>query len=217
MNFAYYIFLLLIIFLSFILMEKNIKYTPPKLKIYLVIIILFFIIHNITLISLCVMKSSKIIYYLKQFIFADYVLVPLMIIPIMYVYMRFEKLKFIWSYIIAFIAVVLYAVLVNSSKIIIDVSTLYGFVIRLNKENYISIMSLIFLGILMIINIMITDRPFVNKKGIDFVIAAIVIVMVEEVIIVSGMRVFPYAVVGKFIFIIITNFVINGFKRIREN
>lgn len=217
MNLAYYIFLLLVIFLSFIFMEKNIKYTPPKMKVYLVIIISFFIIHNITLISLCVMKSSKIIYYLKQFIFADYILVPLMIIPIMYVYMRFEKLKFIWSYIIACIAIVLYVVLVNSSKIMIDVSTLYGFIIRINKESYISTMSLMFLAILMIINIMVMDKPFVNKKGIYFVVAAIVIVMIEEVIIVSGVRVFPYAVVGKLVFIIIMNFIVNGFKRIKEN
>ena len=65
MNFAYYIFLLLIIFLSFILMKKNIKHAPKKIKIYLTIIILFFIIHNITLISLCVMKNGKIFYYLR--------------------------------------------------------------------------------------------------------------------------------------------------------
>lgn len=77
-------------------------------------------------------------------------------------------------------------------------------------------LSLILLGVLMIINVVILDKPFVNKKGIWFVILAIVLVMAEEVTILGGIKVFPYSVIGELIFLIIMNFVINGFKKINK-
>lgn len=216
MSLAYYIFLLLIIFLSILMIKKNIDYSPKKIKIYLTVVITLFLLRNIALLCLCLIKNSNFLYYLKLIVFLDYITIPLMIIPISYVYLRTEKLKFTGSYIIAAIVGIIYAIILNLSKVTMEVSYIYGFIIRLDNEVTISLLSLILLGILMIINVITLDKPFVNKKGTWFVIVAIVLVMIEEVIILGGIKVFPYSVIGELIFLIIMNFVINGFKKINK-
>jgi len=60
--------------------------------------------------------------------------------------------------------------------------------------------------------IILLDRPFVNKMGIWFVIIAISIVMIEDIIILGGIKIFPYSVIGDMIFLIIMNLVLKGFK-----
>lgn len=216
MSLAYYIFLLLIIFLSFLMIKKNIKYSPKKIKIYLTIIILLFLLRNISLLCLCLINNSNILYYLKPLVFLDYITIPLMIIPISYVYLRAEKLKFTGSYIIAVVLIIIYAIILHISKVTMEVSYIYGFIIRLDNEIIMSLISLVLLGILMIVNVIILDKPFVNKKGLWFVILSIILVMAEEVIILGGIKIFPYSVIGELIFLIIMNFVINGFKKLTK-
>ena len=65
--------------------------------------------------------------------------------------------------------------------------------------------------------LILLDKPYANKTGIWFIIVSIVVVMMEEVIILGGIKVFPYSVIGELIFLIIINFVFNGFKRSKMN
>lgn len=217
MNLAYYIFLLLIIFLSFFILRKNYKYSPKKIKIYLAFIITLFLLRHIALLALCALESSKYIYYLKPIIYLDHITIPLMVLAITYVYQRSETLKFTGSYIILAIALIIYIVLLRYGKVTVEVSHLYGYIVKLNNETYIFLYSLILLGIMMVANVLLLDQPFVNKKGIWLIIFSIVVVMMEEVIVIGGIKLFPYSVIGEFIFLIIINFVINGFKKIRMN
>ena len=71
---------------------------------------------------------------------------------------------------------------------------------------------MILLGVLLVLNVILLDKPFVNKIGIWFVIIAISIVMVEDIIILGGVKVFPYSVIGDMIFLIIMNLVLKRFK-----
>lgn len=212
MNFAYYLILLLIIFLSFSVMKKNLEVSPKKIKIYLTLIITLFLLRNIALFLLCILKSSTIIYYLKSIIFLNHLSIPLMILAITYVYLREEKLNFSGSYIIAIIICAIYMEIIHSSKVIVQVSYLYGFIVEIDKETILFLFSLILLGVLLVLNVILLDRPFVNKMGIWFVIIAISIVMIEEIIILGGIKIFPYSVIGDMIFLIIMNLMLKGFK-----
>lgn len=217
MNFAYYLFLLLIIFLSFLVLQKNLKVSPKKIKIYLSIVILLFCMRNIGLFLLCILENSTIIYYLKSIIFLNHLVIPLITLAITYVYLRSESLKFTGCYLIAVALAVIYGVIMHISKVTVQVSYLYGFIIRIDQETLLSLFSLIILGCLLILNVMIIDKPFVNKKGLYFIIAGISAVMLEDVIILGGIRIFPYSVIGQVIFLIIMNLVLKTFKKIRES
>lgn len=217
MNFAYYLFLLLIIFLSILIMKKNFEVSPKKIKIYLTVVITLFLLRHIALFLLCILENSTIIYYLKPIIFLDHISIPLMILAITYVYLRSESLKFSGSYIIGLTAVLIYAFIMKTSKVTVQVSYLYGFILAIDKETILFLFSLILLGTLLILNIILLDKPFANKKGIWFIIISILIVMTEEIIMLGGIRVFPYSVIGDLIFLALMNWVLSGFKLSSSN
>ena len=146
MNFAYYLILLLIIFLSFSVMKKNLEVSPKKIKIYLTLIITLFLLRHIALFLLCILKNSTIIYYLKSIIFLNHLSIPLMILAITYVYLRAEKLNFGGSYIIAIMICAIYMAIIHISKVTVQVSYLYGFILEIDKETILFLFSLILLG-----------------------------------------------------------------------
>lgn len=212
MNFAYYLFLLLIIFLSISIMKKNLEVSPKKIKIYLTLVITLFLLRNIALFLLCILKNSTIIYYLKSIIFLNHLSIPLIILAITYIYVRSEKLNFDGSYIIAIIICVIYMGIIYISKVTVQVSYLYGFILDIDKETTLFLFSLILLGALFVLNVILLDKPFVNKMGIWSIIIAISITMIENVIILGGIKIFPYSVIGDVIFLIIINSVLKKFK-----
>lgn len=216
-NFAYYIFLLLIIFLSFYTLKRNLEVSPKKIKIYLTFVITLFLLRHIGLFLLCILQSSNIIYYLKPIIYLNHIAMPLIVLAITYVYLRSETLKFTGSYAILSAIVLVYLLIMKISRITIEVSQYYGFIVKINNEGKMYLFSLILMGIMLILNVILLDKPFANKIGIWFIIISIVVVMLEEVIILGGIKVFPYSVIGELIFLIIINVVFNGFKKSKLN
>lgn len=217
MNFAYYVFLLLIIFLSVFIMKKNIEVSPKKIKIYLSIVITLFLLRHIALFLLCILKNSTLIYHLKPIIFLNHLSIPLIVLAITYVYLRAENLKFGGSYIMAAIISGAYIVIIKASKATVQVSHLYGFILKIDQETILFLFSLILLGSLLVLNVLLLDKPFVNRTGIWFIIIAISAVMLEDVIILGGIKLFPYSVIGDLIFLIIMNLVLKSFKKLRSD
>ena len=215
-NFAYYMFLLLIIFLSFFTLKRNLEVSPKKIKIYLTFVITLFLLRHIGLFMLCILQSSNIIYYLKPIIYLNHITMPLIVLAITYVYLRSEILKFTGSYIVMGIVVLIYIYIIKVSKLTIEVSQIYGFIVNISKETEMYLLSLILMGIMMVLNVVLLDKPYANKTGIWFIIVSIVVVMLEEVIILGGIKVFPYSVIGELIFLIIINFVLNGFEKLKR-
>lgn len=215
MNFAYYIFLLLIIFLCFFTIKRNLSVSPKKIKIYFTIVLILLLLRHLGLVSLCIFESSKYIYYLKCFIYMDNIAVPLIVLAVTYVYSRAEDLRFTGSYFVLAAVSAVYMLIIYMSKVMVNVSSTYGFIMSLDNEIMLSMFSLILMGIMLVINVLLLDKKYVNKRGIWFIIIAIMAVMIEKVIILGGIRIFPYSVIGELIFLIIINFVLNGFKKIK--
>jgi len=216
-NFAYYLFLLLIIFLSISLIKKNLEVSPKKIKIYLALVITLFLLRHVALFLLCILKNSTIIYYLKPIIFLNHLSVPLIVLAVSYIYLRSEKLNFGGTYIIAATVCIIYAVIMQISKLTVQVNYLYGFILQIDKETILFLFSLILLGALLILNVILLDRPYANKKGIWFIIIAILIVMIEDIIILGGIKLFPYSVIGDMLFLVIINLVLKSFKILPKN
>jgi hypothetical protein len=193
-------------------MKKNLEVSPKKIKIYVSLVITLFLLRHIALLFLCILKNSTVIYYLKSIIFLNHLSIPLMVLAITYVYSRSEKLNFGGSYIIATTICAIYIIIMYISKVTVQVSYLYGFILKIDKETILFLFSLILLGVLLMINIILLDKPFINKIGIWLVIISILIVIIEDIIILGGIRIFPYSVIGDMIFLIIMNLVLKSFK-----
>ena len=116
MNLAYYIFLLLIIFLLIFLMKKNLKVSPKKIKAYMMVVMSLFVLRYIGLFLLCIMKDGRFVYMLKPLLFLNHLAIPLMILALAYVYLRWDKLSFNINYIIAVVLVILYVATMFTKK-----------------------------------------------------------------------------------------------------
>ena len=145
----------------------------------------------------------------------DNIAVPLIVVAVTYVYSRAEDIRFTGSYFVLVAVTVVYILIMNVSKVMVNVSSTYGFIMSLDNEIMLSMFSLILMGIMLVINVLLSDKKYINKSGIWFIIIAIMAVMIEKVIILGGIRIFPYSVMGELIFLIIINFVLNGFKKIK--
>lgn len=215
MNFTYFIFVLLIIFLLLFLLKKAKENVPKKIKPYIMAVITLFMIRYIALILLCVVTRSGIAYYLKGFVFLNNLTIPLMIICLAYVFSRPEKLPFNTSYILAGGLSFSYIVAMLLIRGIVTMNPSYGYIINLEGNNILNIVSLCILGFLLIFEVMVLDKPNNNKLGVIYLIVATFLVMVESVIHLGGIKVFPYPIIGDGVFIVIMNLAFNTFKKVR--
>lgn len=212
MNLIYYIFLLLIIFLLLMLLRKNNNLSPKKIKIYMAVVISLFLIRYIALFLLCIVKSGVYLHLFKSLLFLNNLAIPLIVLALDYVFLRWNKLSFSINYIIAAILVGLYCVGMYFTKIKIIFNIDYGYIINVKNEIILYLGSLIIVGILLIFTVYFLDKPNCNKMGLIYVISALIIVILENVIHVGGVRYFPYPIIGDGIFVLLMNLCMNTFK-----
>ena len=217
MNLAYYIFLLLIIFLLISLMKKNLEASPKKIKVYMVVVISLFILRYIGLFLLCIMKDGRFVYMLKPLLFLNHLAIPLIILALAYVYLRWDRLSFTINYIIAFALTVLYGIAIFTMKGKVIFNPTYGYLINIYNETALFLGSLVVLGGLLLYCIYYLDKPNNNKKGMIYLIIASAVVILENVLYLGGLRLFPYPIFGDGIFLVIIGFAINTFKKTSNN
>lgn len=213
MNLAYYIFLLLIIFLLCVLIKKITKSAPKKIRIYMTIVGCFFILRYIGLFLLCIIKSSNIVHILMPLLFLNHLVIPLMVLALSYVFLRWNKLNFNINYIIAFIVSIIYAIGMLFIKDKVVLSPNYGYIINIYNEVVLYLISLITLGILLCFCFYFFDKPNSNKWGMTYLIIALFMVISENILYLGGIKVFPYPIFGDAIFIILINLAVNTFKK----
>lgn len=213
MNLAYYIILLLIIFLLILLVNKNMKLSPKKIKIYITTVSSLFILRYLGLFLLCILKSGSFVYLLKPLLFLNQLAIPLMVLGLSYVYLRWDKLKFNIIYIISGILFAVYCIGINfiSGKVVFNSS--YGYIINIYNEKTIDIIFLIIVGSLLSFCVYYLDKPNNNRWGMIYLVIALVIVIAENILYIGGIRLFPYPIFGDGIFILIMNLAINTFKK----
>lgn len=212
MNLVYYFFLLLIIFLLYLLMRKNQKLSPKRIKIYMLIVIILFLLRYIGLFLLCIIKSGVYIYLLKSLLYLNHLAIPLIVLALDYVFLRWDNLRFSINYFISIILGILYAIGMYLVEVKVTFNINYGYIINVKNQTLLYLISLIIVGILLIFSIYFIDKPNNNKKGMIYVILALLIVIIENIIYLGGLRLFPYPIIGDGIFLILMNLGVETFR-----
>ncbi|MGL5150478.1 MAG: hypothetical protein ACRC7N_07910 [Clostridium sp.] len=205
--------MLLIIFLLTLLFKKGLETLPKKIKPYMLTVIVLFLIRYIVLFLFGILPSGGIVYYLRPIVYLNHLAIPLMIICLTYVFSRPEKVPFMINYIVGSILTIIYLVAITLIKGRVGLNPNYGYIISLENNNYLNIISLIVLGGLLILNVLLLDKPNNNRLGIIYLLVAIFLVMVENVIHLGGIRLFPYPILGDGIFILIMSLAFKTFNK----
>lgn len=212
MNLTYYFFLLLIIFLLIMLIKKNKRYSPIKIKIYMYVVISLLLLRYIALFFLCIIRNGIYIYSLKGLLYLNYLAIPLIVIALSYVYLRWSKLSFKINYIIASVLSLLYIIEMYFTDGKVHFNVDYGYIITLKNETLVFLFYFITLGMLLIFCIYFSDKPNCNRFGMFSLIIALAIVIIENVLFLGGIKIFPYPIIGDAFFLILMNLGLNTFR-----
>ena len=213
LNLAYYIFLLLIIFLLFFLFQKNCELSPKKIKVYMGIVITLFLLRYIGLFILCIIKDGSFVHLFKPMLFLNQLCIPLMVLALAYVFLRWDKLDFNINYIIAIVFSLIYGGSLFIAEDRISFNPKYGYIINIKNEAIFYLISLVVIGALLAFCVYFIDKPNSNSKGMVYLVVALSFIIVEYILYIGGIRVFPYPILGDAIFIFIMNLAVNTFKK----
>jgi hypothetical protein len=168
----------------------------------------------ITLILLAILEDQKYVYYIKYLVFLQYIYIPAILYIIYYICRRNDKIKFsnIYSIIAAF--TVVYSILLAVYEPNIRISLRFGYTIMLRSEYIFTLTFIIVPTIILILAILALDKNFINKPGIRLIIIATVFIILDNLIKLFGVNLYPYSVISELVTLLVFNYCMGLFKRL---
>ncbi len=217
MSFIYYTVLIFILFFVLSLLKKNEENSPKKLRIYFRISLFLFLIRYLTLLLICLLKNVERVYIFKNLVYLNYLVIPLVVLALFFIYLRFEKISFNIVYIASGIVGVLYLIFMKFSSGIVRLDINFGYIIQLKYGEFITSIIVLMLAVFLIISVIFIDKPNIDKKGIGSLILILVIVLIENILILIKCSVLPYMIISEVIFLIVIEKAIKNFGKTRLN
>ena len=212
MNIFYYIFLMLIIIFLLFLGKCNLEVSPKKVKRYIFVVVTLCILRYISLLLLCVVQSGRSIYYFKSLIYSNTVIIPLLSIALIYINLRLQKFKFNMNYLIGIGILISYIIIIINmpSRILFDLR--YGYIICLDNIIILQMINLTYFSILLVIILLLLGRKNSSREGMLLLIMALIVTIIEQILNIGGISLFPYPIIGEMLFFIISYKTIKKFK-----
>lgn len=212
LEFSYLCFLLFLFIFSLYLWRGNNVLAPKKIKLFINILIIPFILRIGVLIILTFIERQDIVYYLKYLNYIYLFSIPLSIIVSLYIFLRDEKLKFNYCYIFVFILLGVYITVVKMFDFNLEISTMYGYIISLENGMIVNLIYLILLSTSFIASLLNVDKNYNNKFGMKFLLIVIIIYIVEYLLFLGGIKLYPYPIFGEGLILMVLLTSINTFK-----
>lgn len=205
MNLIYYMSLLFILFFIIFLIDKDRSRAPRKIGIFLGISLAILFIRNLALILMCVVKNVEIIYLLKDLIYLDYLIIPMIVLSLYYIYLRFDNINFNIIYITSAILCIIYLVFICKIEGNITLNTSFGYFITLSYGNIIKGIIIAIIGILLLGGALLLDKPNSNKKGMLIIIGVLISMVIENILIILKIWIFPYCIISEILLLLAVN------------
>lgn len=217
MSFIYYAVLIFILFFILNLLKVNEENSPKKLKLYFRVALSLFLIRYLTLLLICLLKNVEKVYLLKNLVYLNYLVIPLVVFALFFIYLRFSNISFNVVYIASTMVACLYVGFMFFSSGVVNLDINFGYVIQLKYGEFITSIIVLMLAVFLIISAIFIDKPNINKKGIGSLILILIVVLLENILILIKCSILPYTIISEVIFLIIVERAICNFKKTRLN
>lgn len=197
LEFSYLCFLLFLLIFVIYIGKNNLTLSPKKIKIYINILLLPLILKYCALLISFFTEKQQFIYYLKYFHYVNYFSIPLAIIVSLYIYLRNEKIKFSHMYIFVAIFAALYLFIISNYFFNIKVDSSFGYIILITDSIVPNLIYLILIASAFIYTLINYDKPYSNKTGIRFLLMALIIYLVEYILNLGGIILYPYPIISE--------------------
>lgn len=195
--FIYLCILLFIIIFSLYLISLNAKRCPIKIQKFYLVTLIILVVRYLSLLSLWLVESQKIIYFIKVLTQLTFIFIPLLALAAFYIFLRDENRSFDYNYTFMIILILAYCGISIFYKLDIKVDSVFGFVVRYKEILMPSLFYLIILSSLVVITLLFVDKPYSNFVGMRLLLFSLIITVVEFVVFLGGIKVFPYPLIGE--------------------
>lgn len=194
--FIYLCILLFMIIFSLYLIYLNSSKCPIKIRKFYLVSLLIIVVRYLSLLSLWLIQRQRVIYSIKILTHLNFVAIPLLILAAIYIFLRDEKRKFDYNYIVMIILFLGYFIINVFYKLDIRVDTIFGFIVNY-KVLIPNLIYLIVISSFVIITILFVDKQYSNTCGMRLLLISLIITVIEFIIFLGGFRIFPYPLVGE--------------------
>ena len=213
MNLIYYMSLLFILFFIMFLIDKDRKKAPKKIRIFLGLSLIVLFIKNLVLILMCIIKNIEIIYILKNFIYLDYLVIPVIVLNLYYIYLRFDNINFNIIYHIGIISIIIYLIFIYKIDGVVKLDASIGYFIVLNNESIIKAILIFIIGMLLLGGAVFLDKPHSNKTGIIITMIVLGFMIIEHILIIFKLWLFPYCIISEILLLFVINNSLDTFNK----
>lgn len=195
--FIYLCILLFIIIFSLYLIYLSYNKCPIKIRRFYLITLSIIVVRYLSLLSLWLIQRQGIIYFIKALTQLSLITIPLLVLADIYIFLRDENRNFDYNYTFMIILFLGYCTINIFYKLDINVDSVFGFIVNYREVLIPSLIYLIIISSFVVITLLFADKPYSNTDGIKLLLISMIITVVEFIIFLGGIRVFPYPLIGE--------------------
>ncbi|MBC2581525.1 hypothetical protein [Clostridium sp. DJ247] len=113
------------------------KFSPTKIKIVTIGIILAMILRYTSLLVLSLAYNIKYLYLLKPLFFLNFISIPLLALTVLYIFIRVDTLNYSYIFIVVAILVLLYCTAIYKCPSLLQILDTHGYTMLFYKDIYI--------------------------------------------------------------------------------
>ena len=195
--FIYLCILLFMIIFSLYLIYLSSNKCPKKIRKFYLVSLSIIVVRYVSLLSLWLVQRQRIIYFIKIFTQLNFLAIPLLILAANYIFLRDEKRRFDYNYTFMIILFLGYCLINIFYKLDIRVDTVFGFMVSYKEILVPNLIYLIVISSFVVITLLFVDKPYSNISGMKLLLVSLIITVIEFIIFLGGIRIFPYPLIGE--------------------
>ena len=195
--FIYLCILLFMIIFSLYLIYLSSNKCPKKIRKFYLVSLSIIVVRYVSLLSLWLVQRQRIIYFIKIFTQLNFLAIPLLILAAIYIFLRDEKRRFDYNYTFMIILFLGYCLINIFYKLDIRVETVFGFMVSYKEILVPNLIYLIVISSFVVITLLFVDKPYSNTSGMKLLLVSLIITVIEFIIFLGGIRIFPYPLIGE--------------------
>ena len=195
--FIYLCILLFMIIFSLYLIYLSSNKCPKKIRKFYLVSLSIIVVRYVSLLSLWLVQRQRIIYFIKIFTQLNFLAIPILILAAIYIFLRNEKRRFDYNYTFMIILFLGYCLINIFYKLDIRVDTVFGFMVSYKEILVPNLIYLIVISSFVVITLLFVDKPYSNTSGMKLLLVSLIITVIEFIIFLGGIRIFPYPLIGE--------------------
>jgi len=201
--FYYLCLLLFIITIIFYLIMKARKRCPVKVRKYYIITLTILLLRSITLLLLSLIEKQEIMYFLKPMSMMDIITIPLLSMGALYIFLRNERMRFDYNFILMISMIGIYCFLISFYRLKSYIDAEFGYVVIFKDTMIPSLIYLIVMAMVTVISLINIDKPYSNTLGMKLLTFSTVVFVIEYILFLGGIKIFPYPFIGEISLLIV--------------